>query len=627
MSQNSNLLAIEDIKKNYPNKFLPDIQLFKMIKSGNTVFIGTGCGEPVQLVKLLISYLNKEPKSFFDVEVIQLITLGAVSYADDKFRDNFRPNAFFVGGGLREAVNKGLADYTPIFLSNLPSLFEKKIVPIDVALIQTSYPDRHGYVSLGISVDIVKTVVENAKIVIAQLNSYMPRVHGECFFHLDDIHYLYDYSEPLLEYRDTAPPQVSERIGELVSKIVRDGDTIQIGYGGIPNAILKHLKDKKNLGVHTELLTDGIVELMKSGVIDNSKKTLNRGKTVASFCMGTKDTYDFLHDNPAFEFRPISYTNNPLNIARNANMTAINSALEIDLTGQATAESLGKLFYSGVGGQADFMRGANFSQGGKTILVMKSTTKNDEVSKIVPFLTEGAGVTLTRGDIHYVVTEYGIAYLHGKNIRERAMDLISIAHPKFRPWLIEEAKKQNLIYKDQIYVSKGDYPYFYETYRTTKTDLNLLLRPVRLNDEPILKDFFYSLSEDSLFKRFICVKKEMPHQELQFYTAIDYTKEMVILAIVQDGWKETVVGVGQYSLNEKTLMAEVAFLVRDDYQKQGVGEVLLNYLTYIAKRAGLYGFTAEVLVDNKPMLKLFEKMGFKMERKRVEEVYLLKMFF
>lgn len=626
MIQN-NFMTPDELKQKYPNKFLSERQLFKTIKSGNTIFIGTGCGEPVRLVKSLIEFIDKEPKAFFDVEVIQLVTLGTVKYADDKYKDNFRPNAFFVGGGLREAVNKGLADYTPIFLSNLPSLFDKKIVPVDVALIQVSYPDKHGYLSLGISVDIVKTAVENAKIVIAQLNSYMPRVHGECFLHIDDIDYFFDYSEPLLEYVNNISSEEVDKIGENVAKIVKDGDTIQIGYGSIPNAILKHLRDKKHLGVHTELLTDGIIELMKAGVIDNSKKTLNKGKTVASFCLGTKETYEFLNDNPAFEFRPISYTNNPLNISRNVNMTAINSALEIDLTGQATAESLGKFFYSGVGGQADFMRGANFAPGGKTILVLKSTTKNEQISKIVPFLTEGAGVTLTRGDIHYVVTEYGIAYLHGKNIRERAMDLISIAHPKFRPWLIEEAKKQNLIYKDQIYVSKADYPAYYETYRTTKTGLNLFLRPVRLNDEPILKDFFYSLSEDSLFKRFICVKKDMPHKELQFYTAIDYSKEMVILAIIKDEWKETVVGLGQYSINEKTLMAEVAFIVRDDYQNQGIGEILINYLTFIAKRSGLYGFTAEVLVNNKPMLRLFEKMGFKTERKKVEEVYLLKMLF
>lgn len=627
MFLSNNFLSLEELKERYPLKFPSERQIFKSIKPGNTVFIGTGCGEPVSLIRALLNFIKEEPKAFFDVEVIQLVTMGTIPYADERFKDNFRPNAFFIGGGLREAVNKGLADYTPIFLSNLPTLIEKSIVPIDVALIQVSYPDRHGYVSLGISVDITKTAVERAKIVIAQLNSFMPRVHGESFIHTDDITYFYPANEPLLEYEENPTFEVADRIGEFVSRIIRDGDTIQVGYGSVPNAILGHLKDKRHLGVHTELLTDGIVELMKIGVIDNSKKTLNRGKAVAAFCLGNRKTYEFLHDNPAIEFRPISYTNNPLNIARNINMTAINSALEIDLSGQATAESLGKFFYSGVGGQADFMRGANFSVGGKTILTMQSTAKKGEVSKIVPFLTEGAGVTLTRGDIHYVVTEYGIAYLHGKNIRERAMDLIAIAHPKFRPWLIEEAKKLNLIYRDQVYILKADYPYHLETYRTTKTDLNLFLRPVRLNDEPILKDFFYSVSEDSLFKRFICIKRDMPHSELQFYTAIDYSKEMIILAIIKDDWKETVVGVGQYSIDEKTMMAEVAFLVRDDYQGKGVGEVLLSYLTLLAKKSGLYGFTAEVLIDNKPMLRLFEKMGFRIERKRVESVYLLNMYF
>ncbi len=627
MFSSSNLLTLQEIKERYPSKFATERQIFKNIKPGNTIFIGTGCGEPVALIKALLNFIKNDPKAFFDVEIIQLVTMGTVPYADESFKDNFRPNAFFVGGGLREAVNKGLADYTPVFLSNLPQLIEKKIVPVDVALIQVSYPDRHGYVSLGISVDIVKTAVENAGLVIAQLNSCMPRLHGECFIHLDNIGFLYPANEPLIEYKISSPAEVAERIGEFVSKIVRDGDTLQVGYGAIPNAILKNLKNKKHLGIHTELLTDGIVELMKAGVIDNSRKTLNKGKTVAAFCLGTRETYEFLHDNPAIEFRPISYTNNPLNISRNANMVAINSALEIDLSGQATAESLGKFFYSGVGGQADFMRGATFSSNGRTIITLPSTARNGKVSRIVPFLTEGAGVTLTRGDVHYVVTEYGIAYLHGKNIRERAMDLISIAHPDFRGYLIEEAKKLNLIYKDQVFISKSDYPYHLETYRTTKTELNLLLRPVKINDEPLLKDFFYSLSEDTLFKRFICVKREMPHEELQFYTAIDYSKDMIILAVKKEDWKEEIVGIGQYSINENTLMAEVAFIVKDSYQGQGVGETILSYITFLAKKAGLYGFTAEVLIDNKPMLRLFEKMGFKIERKRVESVYLLNMYF
>ncbi|CAD7779446.1 hypothetical protein DMNBHIDG_02077 [Candidatus Methanoperedenaceae archaeon GB37] len=403
----------------------------------------------------------------------------------------------------------------------------------------------------------------------------------------------------------------------------------KVGYGSIPNAILANLYDKKHLGVHTELLSDGIVELMQKGVIDNTKKNINRGKTIGTFCMGKKETYEYLHDNPVIEFRTVDYTNNPLIIAQHDNMTAINSALEIDLTGQASAESIGKIFYSGIGGQADFMRGAVLARNGKTILTLQSTAENGKFSRIVPFLKEGAGVTLNRGDIHYVVTEYGIAYLHGKNIRERAMELIAIAHPKFRPWLIEEAKKLNLIYKDQAYITGkgGEYPEDLETYRTTKTGLEIFLRPVKLTDEPLLKEFFYSLSDKSLYYRFMSQRKDMPHERLQEFVVIDYTKEMVILAVIKQKGKEKILGVGQYTIDPTTHTAEVALVVRDDYQNRGIGREILSYLTYLAKKQGLLGFTAEVLPENTPMLRLFEKMGFEIEKRVTEEVYELKMRF
>jgi RimJ/RimL family protein N-acetyltransferase len=374
-----------------------------------------------------------------------------------------------------------------------------------------------------------------------------------------------------------------------------------------------------------------MVELMKKGVIDNSRKTLNRGKTVATFCMGHKSTYEFIHDNPAFEFRTIDYTNHPLVISRQKNMVAINSALEIDLTGQTSSESLGKAFYTGVGGHANFMRGAVLARGGKTILAVQSTAEWGKVSRIVPFLREGTGVTLVRGDIHYVVTEYGIAYLHGKNIRERAMALISIAHPQFRPWLIEQAKQANLIYRDQAFIpgKKGEYPEHLEVYRTTPQGLSLLLRPVKLSDEPLLKDFFNFLSDQSMYRRFISVRQDMPHERLQEFVVIDYTREMVILATIRqgDGEAEKVVGVGQYGINERNHTAEVALVVRDEDQNQGVGTEILSYLTYLAKREGLYGFTAEVLAENKPMLRLFEKMGFDIQKKSAQGVYELQMAF
>jgi acyl-CoA hydrolase/RimJ/RimL family protein N-acetyltransferase len=619
----------EEMKRIYPEKFGSEAEIFSHIHRGDRIFIHTACGEPQYLVQALIQYVESNPKAFFDAEVFQVWTLGVAPYTDEKFKYNFRHNSFFVGTNSREAVNRGMADYTPIFLSRVPDLFYRGMVPINVALVQTSPPDAHGYMSLGVSVDIVKAAVEKASIVIAQINNHMPRVHGDGFINIENVDFIICHDEPLLEYEAVLPDEVAQQIGKYVARIVQDGDTIQVGYGSLPNAILANFSDKNNLGVHSELLTDGMVELIKKGVIDNSRKTLNRGKTVATFCMGHQKTYEYIHDNPAIEFRTIDYTNNPLTISRQQNMTAINAALEIDLTGQATAESLGKTFYSGVGGQADFMRGAVLAPGGKTILAIQSTAEWGKVSRIVPFLREGAGVTLMRGDIHYVVSEYGIAYLHGKNIRERAMELIAIAHPQFRPWLIEKAKQANLIYRDQAFIpgKKGEYPEHLETYRTTSEGFSLLLRPVKISDEPLLKDFFNFLSDQSLYRRFISVRKDTPHERLQEFVVIDYTKEMVILATIKDAEVEKVVGVGQYGINETNHTAEVALVVRDEDQNKGVGLELLSYLTYLAKREGLLGFTAEVLVENKPMLHLFEKMGFDIQKRNEQGVYELQMAF
>ena len=397
----------------------------------------------------------------------------------------------------------------------------------------------------------------------------------------------------------------------------------------MPNAIISCLKNKKNLGVHTELLSDGIVDLMRKGVVDNSKKSIDPGKTVASFCMATRSTYDFIDDNPAIEFKTVDYTNNPLIIARVNNMTAINSAMEVDLTGQATAESLGGSFYSGIGGQADFMRGAVMAPGGTTILALPSTAINDTVSRIVPSLQEGAGVTLTRGDVHYVVTEYGIAYLHGKSIRERTMDLISIAHPKFRPWLIDEAKKRRFIYTDQSFIPgrKGEYPEGLETYRTTKTGLRILLRPVKITDEPLLK------VSSTPSPGTACTAGSSPPSErcpmgvfgaLRCWTT---PRKMVFWLWWQHQGRDIVVGMGQYSINRDLLTADVGLLVRDEWQKQGLGAELLSYLAYLAKKQGLLGFTAEVLMGNAPVFQLFRKAGFDLQKENDSGICFMKAMF
>jgi acyl-CoA hydrolase/GNAT superfamily N-acetyltransferase len=620
----------QELQSLYPEKFVSTEQIFKNIHRGDRIFIGTGCGEPNYLVRELVSYVESHPKVIFDAEVFHVWTLGVAPYTNEKFKHNFRHNSFFIGDNTRSAVNEGLADYTPVFLSRVPDLFHRKFIPVDVALVQTSLPDSHGYMSLGISVDIVKAAVENASMVIAQINPEMPRVHGDGFIHMKNINFAVLHREPLLEFSPEAPDDVVRRIGSYVAKIIEDGDTLQVGYGSIPNAILSALHEKQHLGIHTELLTDGIVELIRQGVVDNTRKTVNRGKTVASFCMGKRDTYAFIHDNPAIEFRTIDYTNNPTVIARQENMVAINSALQLDLTGQSTAESIGKTFYSGIGGQADFMRGAVMAKNGKTILAMESTAEDGTVSRIVPMLSEGSGVTLNRGDIHYVVTEYGIAYLLGKNIRERAMDLIAIAHPAFRPGLIEEAKELNLIYRDQAYIpgKRGEYPEHLETFRTTYTGIDILLRPVRISDEPLLKDFFYSLSDQSMYRRFISSRMDMPHERLQEYVVVDHLRETVMLAVIKEDDRDTVVGIGQYVIyDEQSHAAEVAIVIRDDYQHKGIGRELIGYLEYLAKKQGVLGFTASVLMDNRTMLGLFEHMGFDIEKRNEAGMYELKMTF
>lgn len=621
--------TLETWKERYPKKFAPEEAIFSHIHRGDVIFIGSACAEPQYLVHSLIRYVKAHPKAFFDAEVLHIRTLGVAPYAYERFKQNFRHNSFFIGETTRDAVNEGVADYTPISLSKVPELFYRGLAHVDIAMIQVSLPDEHGYVSLGVSVDIVKAAVEKADLIVAQINRDMPRIHGDGFLHLEDIDFLVPHDEPLLEYAPEADSEIIQRIGRYVSKLIQDGDTIQVGLGSLPNGVFTHLGDKKHLGIHTELLGDGIADLMRRGVVDNTRKTLDRGKTVATFCMGHRVTYEYVHDNPAVEFKTIDYTNNPLVIARQDNMVAINSALEIDLTGQSTAESIGRRFYSGIGGQADFMRGASLARNGKTILALQSTASADMISRIVPYLREGAGATLIRGDVQYVVTEYGIAYLHGKNVRERAMELIGIAHPKFRARLMEAAKKAGLVYRDQAFIpgERGMYPEHLESYRTTRKGFNIYFRPIKMSDEPRLKDFIYSLSEQSMYRRFISARKDMPHERLQPLVVIDYTKEMAILAVTGGEENESIVGVGRYYIEPDTHSAEVAFAVRDDQQNRGIGLELLSYLTFLAKRQGLLGFTATVVTGNEPMLHVFEKGGFEMERRSSGGVHELKMTF
>lgn len=618
------------LKERYPEKFTTAAEAFSGIRRGNELFIGSACGEPRYLVRSLVEYALAKPKAFFDVEVIHLWNVGPAEYADERLRSNFRVNSFFVCDAVRNAFSSGLADFTPIFPFQMPRAFERGFLDLDVALIQVSPPDRNGYMSLGVSVDIVKSAVKRADLVIAQVNSFMPWVPGDTFIHATDVNFLVPFDEPLIEYRMEHCDEIVSAIGRYVSLLVKDGDTIQAGFGPIPDAVLANLREKKDLGIHTDVLTDGMVALMRCGAVTNRKKSRDRGKTVAALCAGTKESFEYIHENPMVQFMPIDYTNSPLVIASQENMLSINEARLVDLTGQTTEEDPESATPRGIGGQADFMRGAAMAAGGTAIFAMPSTTPDGSRSRIVASLQGGAGISNMRCDAEYVVTEYGYVFLHGRSLRERAMALISIAHPKFRPSLLEEARKRGLVLPSQTLVpgTGGIYPEHLETGKVLKNGEPVLLRPVRLGDEDILKDFFYALSDKSIKRRFMNARLDMPHERLKNFIVVNYAEEMVILAVQQEEEEvETVIGVCEYRLDPKSNYGEAAFAVRDDHQGLGVGSMLLKYLTQVAVKQGLNGFTAEVLVENTSMMGLFEKMETRMEKHISDGVYELKMTF
>ncbi len=382
----------------------------------------------------LLDALARRKDELRNVEAIHVLLLGQGRedpLSGVEMEGHFRHNSFFVGPADREAVRTGRADYIPIILSDIPRLLRTEM-PVDVALIHTSLPDEHGFLSLGAECLSTLAAIESATTIVAQVNEKMPRTLGNSFVHFSRVARITEVSQDLLELQPEPPGPVEEHIGKFIAGMVEDGATIQAGIGGIPNAVLNQLRDRKHLGMHTEMVSDGVMELMQAGVITGARKTLHPGKVVATFLLGSKELYQFADNNPAFEIHPVDHTNDPYIISQNDNMVAINSAIEVDLTGQVCSDSIGYLIYSGFGGQLDFVRGASRSKGGKAILALPSTTRNESISRIVPALKEGAGVVTTRGDVHYVVTEYGVAYLHGKNLRERARALIDIAHPKFR---------------------------------------------------------------------------------------------------------------------------------------------------------------------------------------------------
>jgi 4-hydroxybutyrate CoA-transferase len=432
---------------NYNKKLTTAEDAVQAIKSGDNVYIHPGCAVPEILVKAMI----QRGHDLHDVKVHHILTVGESGYVTEEMQGHFRHNALFIGHNVRDAVNQGLADFTPIYLHEIASLFYKKIIPVDVALIHVSQPDEHGFCSFGVGVEMTKPATEMAKIIIAQVNPQMPRVLGDCFIHINKIHRIVEVDVPIKELpqvgdvTDEAEAEMYRSIGAHIADLIEDESTMQMGIGSIPDATLNFLDNKRDLGIHTEMFSDGVIKLVEKGVINNEKKTLHPGKMVASFVLGQKPIFDFIDNNPIVEFHPSHYVNDPYVVAQNRKMVAINSALQVDLTGQVCADSIGPRLYSGFGGQVDFIRGASRSDGGKPIIALPSTARNGQLSRIVPHLLPGAGVTTNRADVHYVVTEFGVASLFGKTVRQRVNELIHIAHPNFRDELRAYARKVNYI--------------------------------------------------------------------------------------------------------------------------------------------------------------------------------------
>jgi acyl-CoA hydrolase len=416
------------------------------VKSGMRVYIQPGCAEPETLVEALM----RRGPDLHDVEIVHMMTMGCAPYVAPEMAGHFRHNAMFIGSNVRAAINDGRADYTPIYLSEIEGLFESGSMPIDVALIEVSPPDSHGFCSFGVGVDTTLTAAKCARYVVAQVNDNMPRTYGDSFIHVSDIDALVESSRPLCALTKAVVSDLQIAIARNVASLIEDGAVLQTGIGGIPDAVLPMLMDRKDLAVHSELVSDGVIPLIEAGVLTGARKNFKPRKIILGFALGSKRLFEFVDNNPIFEFHPTAYTNDPALIARNDKMVSINSALQIDLTGQVCSDSIGNQFYSGIGGQVDFLRGASRSKGGKPIIAISSTAKQGTLSRIVPTLDPGAGVVTSRGLVRYIVTEYGIAYLHGKSIRERAKALIEIAHPDFRSELYEYCEKTKWLQNPQV---------------------------------------------------------------------------------------------------------------------------------------------------------------------------------
>lgn len=597
---------------NYHNNKLSIEEAIGKIQSGQRIFIGSSCGEPQQLVKGLAD----ASLSFTDLEIVRMFSGESTSLsriAEKSKSQNLNIRSFYLGSANSDSFKGDLRFITPINLSDIHKLIKSKLLPIQVALIQVSPPDDFGWMSMGISVDVTASAAAGADLVIAQVNKKMPRVLGRSMIHVNDIDYFVEHDENLIEIGTYPDVKTAEKIARYVSRLVDDGSTMQMSLGGTSEANIQALMEKNDLGIHTQYVTNTIMKLMAMGVVTNKKKGFNTGKIICSNAIGNQDLYDLLHYNAGVEFHPSKYVNDPRKIAKNRKMVAMNTAREIDLTGQVTADALPFNNFSGVTGILDFFRGAAMSKKGKSILMLTSTRDGDKQSRIVPMLHNKA-VVVPRSEVQYVVTEYGSVNLFGKSIQERALSLITIAHPDFRDQLFEEAKELGLLGPERTLREEihSIYPLGLEETRLLGRK-KVTFRPVKLTDERIIQEHYYGLDSTDVVSRFFHEKKSFVSKQIERTFIIDYHKDLTIVAVEGQSGYEKILAVGEYYLNPETELAEIAFSVEKDWQGKGLSSIVIQKLAEAAKRNGIKGLTAYTAKENKRMVKLFNTLNYEVK--------------
>jgi len=574
----------------------------RLIRPGQQIFVGTACATPRALLDA-IEALDHPPA---DVQLNYFLTTNPLKHdSGSRCNTSYKHRVFFVGSDVRDAVKQGIAEYVPISIARVPQLIRIGRIPVDVALIQVSTPDEFGYVSLGVSVDIVAAAVEHAKLVIAEVNPAMPRTMGDSMLHVNRIHKLVLVDSPVIEYVHPAvEDEVVQRIARYIAGIIDDGSTLQVGLGRIPNESLKYLSDRRDLGIHSDVITDAIIPLLEKGILTGRQKSEQRGKIVTSFALGTRRLYDLLDRNSLFSFQPMEAVCHPYTLTMQHKLVSVTQAFAIDLTGQVCSDQFDGEFYGGLAAQGEFLQGAARSPGGKPIICLTSTTDDGATSRIRPLLLAGEGVSVARTDVHYVITEYGIAYLFGKSISERAVALIEIAHPKFRAQLLDEAKALGYLPADQNLKSKRDYPVEEERVVTLKSGRQVMLRPARASDSDGIRTLFHVMPADDVYTRFFQRLQSLSNREVERLCNLNYETEVAFVAVEGPRENEKVVAQSCYFVNPSTNLAETAFMVDPGWQGTGLGSALQRRMAEHARARGLRGFVAEVLPENSKMLAL-----------------------